>query len=366
MWPRPPYSYTATVLRKFDTERISPIHEREVDYRALAQDLVAKMVEAVGGGEGREHNDEPGSPVSPVTPVTSAALRTWLLQRLMHEGPTPERDPELFKSLHNIVDIAEDHVIEGFFCRLCLSYHSAAGKVRCVELECGKCLCGRCAKEMVEGVLDGRVRVPVACPTGNCHAVLSPDLVQDIVSADDFERFQRMHSVKMSLDKSAPHKRDLASQLAQARQAGGGLVLPTVSERQQQRGPSSGGETDSRAPSPEESNQSTTKLTPPRVQTTEIGWASSSQVNHSAAMPRSPTGDGGGRLATHTGVAIENGPVPIDSPRSSPELSGLGHAALTRSRSGGSNSGSGGVCFANLLRPLTFDSQQADQQKKDH
>jgi len=128
MWPRPPYSYTATVLRRFDAERSSPMHEREVNYRALARDLVSKIVEAVGGGDPRELGDgdgeSVGSPGGPATSVNAAVLRTWLLQRLMHEGPTPERDPDLFKSLHDVVDLAEEHAIEGFYCRLCLSYHS--------------------------------------------------------------------------------------------------------------------------------------------------------------------------------------------------------------------------------------------------
>jgi len=166
---------------------------------------------------------------------------------LMHDGPSPEKDPEIFQELHKAIDIAEQRgESRGYYCRLCLGYQtSGLSKSFKVQMDCGKCLCSRCAKELVEGVLEGRVRLPLACPTGNCTSVLTPNLVQHLLEDEDYDRFKRMHDVKMSLDRSAPHKDGLAARLAEARSlgssqgsqhgAGKGTTLSTVAERSESR-----------------------------------------------------------------------------------------------------------------------------------
>ena len=60
---------------------------------------------------------------------------------------------------------------------------------------------------------------------------MSPQLLRSSLSDDIFERFQRIHTVKMSLQASAPHVRSLASELAEARK---GLALSAKSRDRQQ------------------------------------------------------------------------------------------------------------------------------------
>lgn len=231
-WPRPPYSYTATVLGRFDNERVTPMQDREVNYRALAGDAVSKVLELVESIEANQG-------------ATKALLvHSWLMQRLMHEGPSPEKDSQMFQELHKAIDIAERRgESRGYYCRLCLGYQtSGLSKSFKVQMGCGRCLCSRCAKELVEGVLQGRLRLPLACPTGNCTSMLTPSLVEHILEEEDFERFKRMHDVKMSLDRSAPHEDGLAARLAEARRVAGmqtgpttGTSLTTVVERSESR-----------------------------------------------------------------------------------------------------------------------------------
>ena len=52
-------------------------------------------------------------------------------------------------------------------------------------------------------------------------------MLRSSLSDDTFDRFQRIHTVKMSLQASAPHVRSLASELAEARK---GLLMRSTSK----------------------------------------------------------------------------------------------------------------------------------------
>jgi hypothetical protein len=68
-----------------------------VNYRALAGDAVSKVLELVESIEANQG-------------ATKASLvHSWLMQRLMHEGPSPEKDSQMFQvcALHLLLHDSE-------------------------------------------------------------------------------------------------------------------------------------------------------------------------------------------------------------------------------------------------------------------
>ena len=132
----------------------------------------------------------------------------------------PCADPALFKLLHGTLDSVErggDRTQKhggGFHCRSCLAqlYSGTLG----VRLDCGHELCKKCTVSLVESALDGNCRIPVFCPAG-CNTTLHPTKVRQHLDDDTYERFQRLHDVRSSLQQSAPHSRGLGRDLAALR-----------------------------------------------------------------------------------------------------------------------------------------------------
>lgn len=201
-WPKPPHSGATAALRHAGDRTF---HIRQVDYRNLCIDSLEKIMSNVskGGGKG--------------TPQGKAEDWQWLLRKLSQAGPVPGRDDELYGHLHEAIDHVDRNAHgDHFYCRLCLGLQSGGSKP--VQLVCKHKLCTKCASSIVEAAVAGNVGVPIACPVG-CNGCVTPQLVQNIpgLTSPVFDRFKRMHDVKVSLQQSAPHSRNLKDALAEAR-----------------------------------------------------------------------------------------------------------------------------------------------------
>jgi len=215
-WPAPPHSGLKAYLYKessLDLESVeSPMKRRELDYRRLCTQIAREaLVSAKDGGP--------------------ANLSKALFRLLSQAGPEPVKDPDLYKDMHHALDVIEDQLgrgdkePSGFYCRLCLGYQNADRKSG-VTLKCGHTICKECSLSLVDSSLSGAIGVPISCPVG-CNSLMSPQMLRSSLSDDTFDRFQRIHTVKMSLQASAPHVRSLASELAEARK---GLLMRSTSK----------------------------------------------------------------------------------------------------------------------------------------
>ena len=81
------------------------------------------------------------------------------------------------------------------------------------------CLC-LCAVFVVPSSIAGQCHIPIYCPVG-CNSTLHPRLLGNILDDDLHDRFSRLHSVKASLQQSAPHSRDFARDLAAIHRSNG-------------------------------------------------------------------------------------------------------------------------------------------------
>jgi len=204
-FPQPPFSGATADLARRRAGRRDPL--RQVDYRRLCisslEALVAeaRLVTAQGGGSPNERGGK----------------WQWLLASLSRAGPEPGRDDELYALLHLSIDNVEQRCEGGnFYCRLCLGFKGA--KEKSVVLKCRHRVCCGCTRLLVEGAIDGFVKMPIACPVG-CNGIVTPSLVDGLIDAPVFERFKRLHDVKMSLAQSAPHSQNLGDALKEARAA---------------------------------------------------------------------------------------------------------------------------------------------------
>ena len=215
-WPAPPksglkaYLYKESSLNSMAVE--SPMKRRQLDYKNLCTKIAHEVLISARDGAG--------------TSASNAGESFKSLFRLLSQaGPEPVKDPELYRDMHLALDGVEKQLkrsqAKGFYCRLCLGYQNGNGKSCCVTLKCKHNICKECAQSLVESSLSGTIGVPISCPVG-CNSIMSPQLLKPMLSEALFERFQRIHTVKVSLQASAPHVRSLANDLAEARK---GLAL---------------------------------------------------------------------------------------------------------------------------------------------
>ena len=204
-FPQPPFSSATAALARRRAGRREPL--RQVDYRRLCiASLEALVADArlvtVQGGAG---------------PSERGGKWQWLLANLSRAGPEPGRDNELYALLHMSIDNVEQRCEgDNFYCRLCLGFKG--GREKSVGLKCRHRVCCGCARLLVEGAIDGFVKMPIACPVG-CDGIVTPSLVDGLIETPVFERFKRLHDVKMSLAQSAPHSQNLGDALKEARAA---------------------------------------------------------------------------------------------------------------------------------------------------
>ena len=203
-FPQPPFSGATAALARRRAGRRNPL--RQVDYRRLCisslEALVAEARRATAQGGGSGEGQEKWQ---------------WLQGHLSRAGPEPGRDDELYALLHLSIDNIEKlYLGENFYCRLCLGFKG--GREKSVGLKCKHRVCAGCAQLLVDGAVDGFVKIPIACPAG-CNGILTPGLVDGLVEGPAFERFKRLHDVKMSLAQSAPHSQNLGDALKEARAA---------------------------------------------------------------------------------------------------------------------------------------------------
>ena len=221
-WPVPPHSgakaFLTSMSKEVDSMAVdSPKRTRQVDYKTLCAQMAQEIL----------HRERINSVSARVDSLKS------LFRLLSQAGPEPVKDPELYRDMHLTLDEVERKAeTEGFYCRLCLGYQNGSHKNSCapVALKCKHKICRDCSHSLVESSLSGTIGVPISCPVG-CNSLMSPQLLRSSLSDDIFERFQRIHTVKMSLQASAPHVRSLASELAEARK---GLALSAKSRDRQQ------------------------------------------------------------------------------------------------------------------------------------
>ncbi len=249
-WPAPPHSGAKAHLYKDVASVDSPTaRSRRVDYKSLCAQisqelLVSQRGDAATGMAAAAGAGAEGGAAAAVK-ARIGSLKS-LFRMLSQAGPEPVKDPELYRDMHLALDELERLQQQqaraagagGFYCRLCLGYQ--AGKAQGsktspggsgVTLKCGHTICKDCSHSLVESSISGAIGVPVSCPVG-CNALMSPQMLRHSLSDDLFERFQRIHTVKMSLQASAPHVRSLASELAEARK---GLALSRSKSRERER-----------------------------------------------------------------------------------------------------------------------------------
>mmetsp|Transcript_12552 Transcript_12552/g.31855 ORF Transcript_12552/g.31855 Transcript_12552/m.31855 type:complete len:373 (+) Transcript_12552:135-1253(+) len=198
-WPAPPHSGAKAFLFKEDLID-APQSPHKIDYRDLCISMTSELL---------AHNRR--ASIGDVS-------KSWhtLFRLLSQAGPEPVKDAELYKDMHIALDEVERQLqsaSQGFYCRLCLGYQRSNDPVK---LKCSHCICKNCATSLVSSAIAGSIGVPISCPVG-CSSLMSPQIARKFLGEEDFDRFQRIHNVKMSLTISAPHSRSLASELAEAR-----------------------------------------------------------------------------------------------------------------------------------------------------
>ncbi|QDZ23621.1 hypothetical protein HOP50_11g61610 [Chloropicon primus] len=210
-WPAPPHSGLKAYLYKessidLDAMSVESPMKRKLDYKRLCTQIVRELLFSSREGEG----------------ARGEGARS-LFRLLSQAGVEPVKDPELYRDMHLALDEVERQLkrnasadkeqATGFYCRLCLGFQNKGGSV---TLKCKHKICKECSLSLVESSLSGAIGVPISCPVG-CNSLMSPHMMRSSLNEETFERFQRIHTVKMSLQASAPHVRSLASELAEAR-----------------------------------------------------------------------------------------------------------------------------------------------------
>lgn len=212
-WSYPPRSGAAAILRR-DGDQFALGPEREVDYKGLCIAVLGKLEHMA---KDRRRSEDTQS---------SHSTFNWLQRQLSQAGPLPGRDSELYRILHASLDQVDAKASDGtFHCRLCLGLQAPDGKgnVRVSMMKCGHSLCQTCTKRLLQDALAGHIGIPVACPVGcavggnQSTGTLSPEQVQHLLDEETYERFSRLHQVRATLGRSAPHSAGLASELACAR-----------------------------------------------------------------------------------------------------------------------------------------------------
>ena len=213
-WPAPPHSGAKAYLYKEVDTMDSPKLRRQVDYKKLCVQIAQELLQH------KEVGTTSSSSASSSLALSTGNTMKSLFRLLSQAGPEPVKDPELYRDMHLALDEVEKQLrmkpSKDFYCRLCLGYQNGDQKSSPVTLKCGHHICRECALSLVESSIGGTIGVPISCPVG-CNSLMSPQMLRSILSDDLFERFQRIHTVKMSLQASAPHVRSLASELAEAR-----------------------------------------------------------------------------------------------------------------------------------------------------
>lgn len=147
LWSAPPASIAAAFLKRSHTSMSVPA---AVDYRLLAIEafhyLAALRDRRIKDGHFSE----------------SRELEGWIVRQLLQSGVRPSIDMELFKLLHNTLDMIEKGFERkdkhgDFHCRLCLSqlYNGNFG----VKLKCDHEVCKSCCKSLVDNALEGKVDI---------------------------------------------------------------------------------------------------------------------------------------------------------------------------------------------------------------